>query len=303
MLLVINPRAGGGAALRRWERVEDRLSENRVPEVAVLDDLRALPERVRAGIDAGHRTFLAGGGDGTVNALASALLAVGAGDRMLGAIGLGSSNDFHKPGGLRVAGVPCRMDRDHPTAADVGILRVTDADGETRERNWLINASCGLTADANLRFNRAGGLLRGVKRVSPGLAIALTAAGTVLADRGHELTVEVDGEVLPGTRFRNLAMVRNPNFAGCLRYDARPAPLPGGFRLHGVGDVSLPSLLRILAGLCRGRFAGRPGTFTRDAVRLRVTGDRPFAVEFDGEVLAASILEVGILPRPLEVCA
>jgi diacylglycerol kinase family enzyme len=52
-------------------------------------------------LERGETDFVAAGGDGTVNAVVSALVENASPDALrrirLGAVGLGSSNDFHKP--------------------------------------------------------------------------------------------------------------------------------------------------------------------------------------------------------------
>jgi diacylglycerol kinase (ATP) len=312
MLLAINPRAGGGTALGRWRRVEPEVSRDRSLKVEIIDDPRRMPDLVARGIAAGHGTFLAGGGDGTVNALASALVETLGTRRTLGAIGLGSSNDFHKPVRSCFGGVPCRMDAAHSRTSDVGRLVIRDPAGGQVVRYWLVNASVGVTADANLRFNRASGVLARLKQVSTGAAIGYAALATVLRDRGRELAATVDGRApyANGTgrsdsvrRFRNLAFVKNPNFSGCLRYDSPFEPLSGAFHFHAVTDVPLLRLLLILAGLARGRFAGRAGTVSLEATAAVVSAREPFAVEFDGEVMEAVSIEVSVIPQGLEVCS
>lgn len=303
MLLMINPKAGGGTALQKWSRMERDLSREHRIAVEVVDDTVRLPELVEQGVAAGHRTFLAGGGDGTVNALADVLLRSFVHDRILGAIGLGSSNDFHKPFRSRHGGVPCRIDAEHSCLQDVGRLDITDVHGNTTVRYWLVNSSIGVTADANRRFNDGGGLLGLLKRVSTGAAIGTAALTTIVSNRSRELTVAVDGWPLGERRYRNLAFFKNPNFAGCLSYGAGPDPADGTFRFCAVGGVSFPALVRILAGLARGRFPTRWGTRSQDAFSAEVYGEEPFAVEFDGEVTDALSVTVSVIPRRLEVCA
>jgi diacylglycerol kinase family enzyme len=303
MLLVINPRAGGGTALQKWNRLERDLPRDGEIAITVVDDPCGMRRVVEQGIAAGHRTFLAGGGDGTVNALANSMLALFAHHRILGAIGLGSSNDFHKPFRTRVAGIPCRMNAEHTSLQDVGRLVITDAEGRATVRYWLVNASIGLTADANRKFNEGRGLLGGLKRISTGAAIGTAALATILRDPGRELQVSIDGWPLKEFRFRNLAFVKNPTFAGCLSYGPENITVPGAFRFHAVEAIPFPALLRILAGLVRGRFPVRRGTRSQDALTAEVSAAEPFAVEFDGEVMEAVSVEVSVIPRELEVCA
>jgi diacylglycerol kinase family enzyme len=166
-----------------------------------------------------------------------------------------------------------------------------------------VNASIGLTADANRRFNAKRGFLGRMKGVSTGAAITTAALASVLRDRGRDLQVAVDGWPLGTGRFRNLAFVKNPTFAGCLSYGRERVPPAGSFGFHAVDDVSLAVLLRILAGLARGRFPRRRSTHSRNAITAEVWGGEPFAVEFDGEVTEAVSVLVSLVPRRLEVCA
>lgn len=303
MLLVLNPKAGGGTAIDRWTRIRPELTGRHNLEVEVLGQPGDMPDLVARGIAAGHRTFVAGGGDGTVNALCNALLDSYVRGRRIGAIGLGSSNDFHKPGRAWIGRIPIRLDSVHTFFEDVGRLVITRPGGGREIRHWMVNASIGLTADANLRFNLAGGPLGRLKGVSTGLSIGAATLLTLLHDRGHTLSVTVNGSPVPGDRFRNLAFIKNPSVAGCLHYDTAPGSGEGVFHFHAVGDVPLPSLLRILFGLVRGRFAGSPGTRSVEAATSRITGSRPFAVEFDGEVMEAVAVDVSVIRQGMEVCS
>ena len=63
-------------------------------------------------------------------------------------------------------------------------------------------------------------------------------------------------------RVRNLGFVKNPHFAGSLRYDSPHLPGSGCFHVHRIGEVTLTGLLRALLRLARGRFAGGRGRTT-----------------------------------------
>ena len=93
------------------------------------DGLRYVKEAGEAGVDC----VIAGGGDGTVNAVLSALVTHAGAARLrrikVGAVGLGSSNDFHKPFGTTLAGIPCRLDRHRLRDHDIGRLDYEDPQG------------------------------------------------------------------------------------------------------------------------------------------------------------------------------
>ena len=109
-LVLLNPNARRGQGRDRYRVVQpgiDELFETRVAETEPAGNDGA----VRAALDDGIRTFIAAGGDGTVNALIDALVrlrgTVALDDLTLGAVGLGSSNDAHKPIEREIRGIPC----------------------------------------------------------------------------------------------------------------------------------------------------------------------------------------------------
>ena len=118
----------------------------------------ALEDEVRKGVP----VVLAAGGDGTVGAVASALLACpNAAHVALGAVGLGSSNDFQKPFGVVHAGVPLRIDVAGARPRDVGRALFSRNGEPPTERAFLVSASLGVTARANALFNEGRGALLG----------------------------------------------------------------------------------------------------------------------------------------------
>ena len=309
MLAIINPTAGGGKALAKWRRIEPRLREILGP-VAIFrttsrDELQAAMPALLA---RGHREFLAAGGDGTVNAVLSALVDHADADLLpgitVGAVGLGSSNDFHKPFQRTIDGIPCRIDRDRACLHDVGLLDYRDAEGATGAHYWFVNASIGIAAEANDLFNHPDRLLRFLKRVSTSIAIAYAALRAIVINRPRDLALTIGDRVLAHRPVRNLGFVKNPHFAGSLRYDSPHLPDSGCFHVHRLGPVSRPGLLRALVRLARGRFAGGRETRSWLANRAEVRdGDGSFLVECDGEVVRARVARFSILPGKVRLCS
>lgn len=307
MLAIVNPAAAGGRALARWRRLEPRLAE-RLGTLEVRMTRRAGDEAgaVAEGWGAGHREFIAAGGDGTVNAVLGALVAgVPEGGRAaatLGAAGLGSSNDFQKPYHDVVEGVPCRVDFAAAFPHDVGVVTYTDAGGVRHTRHWIVNASIGATAEANHFFNHPDGALRVLKRTSTDAGILYAAARTLARTRARALELAIDDAAPMELATRNLGVVKNPHFTGSLSYDSPYEPASGDFTVHHLGAVSAVRLAAAFAGLARGRFQGRPGTHSWRARRLAVRDGGPFAVEIDGEVVLAVEAVFTLLPVCLRIC-
>jgi diacylglycerol kinase (ATP) len=306
-LVIVNPAAAGGRGLAKWRRLEPRLTAKLgVMEVRLTrgaGDERAL---VAAGWAAGHREFLAAGGDGTVNAVLSALLeCVPESERgavALGAVGLGSSNDFHKPYRTVIEGVPCRVDYAAAFPHDVGVVVYADATGARHTRHWIVNASIGVTAEANHFFNHPDSVLRLLKRTATDAGIVYAAARTLARSHARVLELTVDAAAPVPLATRNLGVVKNPHFTGGLSYDSPYEPASGDFAVHHLGAVSAARLAATFAALARGRFSGRPGTHTWHAHRLAVRDGGPFAVEIDGEVVLAAEATFTLLPACLRVC-
>jgi diacylglycerol kinase family enzyme len=310
MLVVLNPRAGAGRAAERWSLVKDVVyaaePRCRVVTPGAADQVDKVVEDALA---LGERHFVAAGGDGTVNLLVRTLLARANGtldNVALGAVGLGSSNDFHKPlsAGHQAAGVPFRLDFPGACPRDVCWLRYRAPDGEVRSRPWVINASIGATADGNHYFS--AGATRGIRllrRLSTDAALAWSALRAVATNRPRDLTLSLDGGPAFTLPLRNLGVVKNRHFTGVLRYDGSPAPDDGTFHVQLLTGVSTWRLWATLVGLARGRFTGRAGTLTWPAHRLSVSAPEPFAVEADGEVVIARAAEFWVARRALRMCA
>lgn len=309
MLAVVNRTAGGGKGLARWQRLEPRLAERLGAFTTVFprdaDDARAV---VRRAMLDGECDLIAAGGDGTVNLVVATIFQhTSVGDRehiRLGAVGLGSSNDFHKPirPENRLEDIPVRVAFHRTVRHDVGRLRFRTAEGGWNCRRWILNASIGITADGNYRYNADATVAR-LKRVHADLGMAWAAFSALRHGTPLTLTLITDGGAPRRVRATNLGVVKNPHFTGALRYDSPHDPGSGRFTVHMLGDVGGRDRWRAFVGLHRGRFTGRPGTATWPGRRLCVTAAAPFAVEGDGEIIVTTEAELSLDPRALAVCA
>lgn len=309
MLAIVNVTAGGGQAAQRWERVCPALLA-RLPGIRILNGdhgVDGVRRAIGAALASGETRFVAAGGDGTVNLLAATLadLAGASLDRLtLGAVALGSSNDFHKPyhPATDLAGRPARLDFARATPRDVCAVRWTDEAGASETGYYIVNASIGITAEANWRFNHPGPVLRALKPVSTGAAITWAALTTIAHCPPLDATLTLDDGAAQRVRLKNLGVVKCPNFAGSLRYDSPFEPDSGRLDVHLVRAMPLHKLLRVFARLGHGQFRGIPGTASWQAQRVAVRANRPFAVEMDGEVVRAVSAEFFVLPHKLKVC-
>jgi diacylglycerol kinase (ATP) len=299
-LVLLNPRARGGQGSALWAKVAGAAPGP--CEVVTVEENADWRGPVAAAIQGGVRLFIAAGGDGTVNALLNALIdcrgSVPLERLVLGAVGLGSSNDFHKPFGSRAAGIPIRLDDKAARPRDVGRVTFADATGATHIRHFVVSASLGLTANGNDFFNTSNRLLRLLKRCWTDGAVAYAVLRTLAVH--HNLGVRLDGTP---TALTNLSIQKTAYVSGSLFYDTPVAPDDGLFSINLAAGLSRAAALRVVLALLRGRFAGRRGCRHWQAPRLEVTASAPFAVELDGEIEHATQATFEVLPERIGVCA
>lgn len=339
----VNPGATYGRGRERWRLVEAELRA-RVGEFEVEDlpepDAPApgagrgrgsagrLAERLAELVGAGERQFIAAGGDGTVNLLLNALMALPEGtEATLGAVGLGSSNDFHKPfdESAALAGMPARVDFERVVECDVIRIdyeagarggggrrggnagrpdkeRGADAGGQRQTRYSLVNASIGVTAEANARFNNPTPFVRAARRLSVDAAISAAVLSTLAGWRDITCGLALDGGEAEMVSVTNLGVFKNPHFGGTLCYDTPVAPDDGRLGVALCEGLTALETIATLSSLRRGRFRGRPKTRTWIARTVAVTADRVFALETDGEVVHARRAEFSVVPRRVRCC-
>ncbi len=306
MFVLLNPESGGAGSIERWKIVEAEVRRRIGPyRLEVAAGPIVIRSCIQRALDRGETDFVAAGGDGTVNAVVSAIAehlpAPALRHVRVGAIGLGSSNDFHKPhrpeGTIR--DIPVRLDFGEAVASDLCSIEYVDTLNRFGHCEWLINASLGTTAEANRRFNRSDGLLCRMKARLPTAAMIYAAVRTILSFRAEALELKIGPDRLR-VRARNLGIVKQPNFSGSLRYGSEP-PGPGKMGVHLIGDVGLSRLCLIAGRLLRGRFEG-PGTRSWTVSRLSVTSNRSFLIERDGEVIRTRAASFRVLPGAIQLC-
>ncbi len=310
MVVVLNPKAGGGRALQKWAAVEPRIKEQygqfRVIQLDAIEDMREAVSRM---LRDGERQFITAGGDGTVNCLLNALINATSWsilpDITIGAIGLGSSNDFHKPYDTCawIDGIPCRLNFDTARLRDIGVIEYQDTTGGLRNRYWLLNASVGLTADANDRFNDPDAVLCSLKRWTTQGAIIFAALRTLLTHLNQDMVIAVDHDTSYRYKVTNLGIVKSPHFSGHFCYDSLFEPDSGNLYMHLSENMSLYRAILTMSRLLRRRFLGSPGTRTWQCSEIKIHSDRPFALEFDGEVVKTQSAEFAVRSKALKVCS
>ena len=289
--VVLNPAAHAGRAERLWRSVRPGLEWSARTELIHTDPDGAWESDVAAHLSRGTRVFVAAGGDGTVHALVNALVRLHADVPLesirLGAVGLGSSNDFHKPDPRLLDGIPVRTDLTSTRPRDIGRASLILADSEPEVRHFVVSASAGMVAEANAFFNTPDLIGRRLKRSWTGGAIAYAGVRTILGCPRVTVRLSLDGPTDQVHVLGTLSVLKTPFLSGSFRFDTPAAPDDGLFTVNVAEHAGRAGAIRLMADLSRGRFLGEGRHPGRHHYRVRscaLSFTEPSAVELDGEV-------------------
>jgi diacylglycerol kinase family enzyme len=306
VLVLLNPNARYGGARAVWDAIRDELASRagpfRVVETDAPEDVDGAVEKAVAD---GERVVVAAGGDGAVHRVANALIRSESGRAVaLGAVGLGSSNDFHKPfrPGAFIGGVPVRIDCEGAAPRDVIRLSIESPDGTRAVVHSVLNASIGITAETNAVFNDPTPLVRAARRLSVDAAIVAAMLTTLATFRDIPCRLVIDGSDQGLRSVSNIGVIKSPHFAGSFTYDTSIGPDDGMLGVNLCEGLTRFQAVATLAALGRGRFTGRPKTASWTARSVTVEGERPFALEMDGEVTQAVSVEFDVLHEGIRCC-
>lgn len=293
ILAIVNPAAGGGRGVRRFELLRGALERwpgrLHVRTTSKRGDAERLAAKAaRDGID----LVVAVGGDGTVHEIVNGILAADCGARTaLALIPVGTGCDFARSLGLPVPASVAEPRR--AVSVDVGRVRCT-TDAENKERFFLNAANMGASTAAARRIRDSAFL----KRVG---AVAYVAAGIpeVLARSSTRLVVAEAGGGERTEHLLNLSVCNGPRFGGGLMLAPQATLFDGALHLARIRRGSLIGLLRTLSAGYSQPLHPPPGVDVHMVTRLTVDGDA--AIEVDGEIPGRLPAEFTVLPGALEM--
>jgi len=282
-LVLVNPAAAGGRALRRLPAVTDELSRlgaaHRVVETTGMEHAR---EQAGVAVRAGE-TVAALGGDGFLRPLLDVLKDS---DSALAIIPGGRGNDL-----ARVLEIPSAPE-DAARVAVQGADRLLDV-AYVDDTPYVGIASFGFDSDANRIANDA--------RWVRGNIVYLYAALRALAQwKPARFAVTVDGEKHELEGY-SVAVANSRAYGGGM-FVAPQAELDDGLLdVVAVGHSSKLAALRGLPGVFRGKHLDDPAVRVFRGARIELAAERPFEIYADGDPIGAVPASVRVEPRCLRV--
>ncbi len=302
--LLINYSANNNYARKKWRRIKEKVLKQ-IPKNTIL-----IPYEVPFNMnqclkklinDEGINYIISAGGDGSVNYILNNLIRItGRNSRnyCLGAIGLGTSNDFLKPFSSYIGGIPVKINADFTNLTDVGRVIYLDEKSEIQSRYFIVNANLGITADANVLFNNGDFFIRHLKTRFPGLAIVYTAIKTIINYKNKEIILKDEGRKQL-IKVANVSITKNPYISGSFHYDQGPGMTSGNLGFHCTGDMTKMEIIKTLYDLSRGKYTGIPKRSTSFVNKVDLSSMGILALETDGEVQMGKSFSFTTVPKSL----
>ncbi|MGH9704913.1 MAG: diacylglycerol/lipid kinase family protein [Candidatus Acidiferrales bacterium] len=295
-LILVNPAAGGGRALRAQPEIARFFSRSNHPVEFVRSqstaDLRRLAEEAAT---AGYRSIAALGGDGAFHHVVEATFGR---DVILGFLPAGNGNDLAEA--LRIPKDPIAAAsvflKSRPRAIDVIRAKFS----RDRAAIFLGAGGAGLDAEAaqmaNTRFRRW-------PRVTRYLAGAFTAFA-----RSKSLTAEIEmegdlGRVTFSGNILMAAVANSPWYGSGFRIAPEAELDDGWMDIAVVREIPWTRLLEAIPILLRTGDLRWPEIQRHKARRMALRTNRPVLVHGDGEILGETPVEFEILPGAIRVIA
>jgi len=306
MVILINKNSGGGTALEKWTSIYNQLGLNGSTESFFIGVNGSTDKFIIDSIKKGKTDFIIAGGDGSINYFLNRcinlLKPADLKQIKIGAVGIGSSNDFHKPfhPNNTIGNVPYKINFKDAVQRDVGCL-LFEKDGKTFKKYFLINASLGITAEGNNFFNNPDFILRYLKKINTQFSITYAVIKNILTYKNIKVTMGGNNESFTAN-ISNVGILKSPFFTGKLRYQSDPLLDNGLFDVHFYKSLSKIKLLKLFYNLRHGKSDNSLNKKFWRTNRLKISSDKDFAVEYDGEVITTKTAEFSIIPGLIKVC-
>jgi YegS/Rv2252/BmrU family lipid kinase len=294
---VFNPVAGGGRGAHDIRRIAALLEGQRVGfDLQASERGGHAAELAAEAARAGRRHFLAIGGDGTLHEMVNGVLASGVvapGEATFGLIPVGRGNDW-----ARTHAIPRQYARAAAVLAagrsvlhDVGVAQMA-ASGDGAAQRYFINAA-GAGFDAHV-VGRTRGRDLGM------LSYMAALPASLLTFRAPELEVRSTEATVRGRYFMAFASINRYCGGGMLVAPAAEFD-DGLLDVTVLEEISLLDLLLSIKKLYDGTLPSHPKVRTFRSGTLEVGGPVPVGSEADGELIGATPIRFGVLPRHVRV--
>ena len=285
---VLNPSAGGTMSAALVPRIE-RAMEASGWEIQICEVTEGtnIGERVEEGVAHGFDTFIAAGGDGTIAAVAGALVGT---DRLLGILPVGTGNVL-----ARELGIPMRIGRALQVITDGHEVRKIDG-MQVGDRHFFLNVGTGI----NARIMRDTD--RGDKRRFGRVAYVWTGLKALFDFQPHRFSLIVDGE--RSSHRASEVFVANSGVLGdpSLRWEPSVQLDDGHLNVCIIRARTILDYLRVGWRMLTGGHKREPGVECRLVDEdVTIQAERALPLQADGEFIGETPITVHVVPEAASI--
>lgn len=289
--ILLNVNSGSvQAASITGESLSDALAQKGLDAVVDADPHADFPDRIARALQSDAEVIVAAGGDGTVTALAQALLGT---DKIMGILPLGTANLLAKD-----LGIPLELDAwiDALPAMEPHNIDVGTVNDRIFLHKVVIGVLPALAAGREYIRGEGGaaviGFLRFLKR-------------RLERTRRIAVAVAVDGGSPRAERVQALAVASNSYDEGVGMFFSRSSLCDGKLTIYRLKHLTLGDMIRLTFRMFLGRWRDDEALTIEDATSVSIASKKPsLKVMLDGEVETIDTpLTFGVHPCALPILA
>jgi diacylglycerol kinase (ATP) len=300
-VFIVNPHASRGAVGKNWAQIKE-LAEKRLGcfKSFVTTAPGEATQFAKLAVSEGAQAVVCVGGDGTLNEVINGLMSE-EGPRnpgvQLGFIPNGTGCDFrrtllipsHPEDALKI------IEGGRTRPIDLGRLRYTDHDGESRTRYFHNLTSFGLGGEVDERVNRSGKKLGGFLSF-----IMATLVSLVLYEK-KRIRLRVDEHFDEEVVVLNVAVANGQYHGGGMWVAPGADPSDGLFHVTLIGDLSLPEVFYYLPKLYNGKILQVKRVRSLTGKKVEALSDERVLLDVDGEQPGCLPVKIEMIPSALRV--
>lgn len=300
-VFIVNPHAARGTVGKNWPQIKE-LAEKRLGpfKFFVTTAPGDATQFANLAVSEGAQSVVCVGGDGTLNEIINGLMNEEGPKNPevhLGFIPNGTGCDFRRtlliPTNPEDALKVIEGGRTRPI--DLGRLRYTDHEGETRTRYFHNLTSFGLGGEVDERVNRSGKKLGGFLSF-----IMATLVSLVLYEK-KRIRLRVDEHFDEEVVVLNVAVANGQYHGGGMWVAPGADPSDGIFHVTIIGDLSLPEVFYYLPKLYNGKILQVKRVRSLTGKKVEALSDERVLLDVDGEQPGCLPVKIEIIPSALRV--
>jgi diacylglycerol kinase (ATP) len=301
MFVIVNPASSNKATAKEWPEFEKALLDSGYEIKAALTERPGhATELARYALNAGYRTIMSVGGDGTMNEVANGFFQDGNlmyEDSRLVVFSRGTGCDFIKTLGIKkgIEDLLVVLERNETKKIDVGRVDFTDAAGKTISRYFLNVADIGIGAETANRVNKHSKLLKGF------ISFMLGAVSTIIFYKNKDFKIIIDDKTVLNARMNSVIIANGRYFGGGMKVAPEALIDDGVFDIIILGDLSKLELIKSFPLIYDGRHLSHPKVKLYRGSKVMVSSSGEGLIEVDGEIPGSDDAEFELLPKVLNI--